>query len=116
MPTGYTAGILDGTVKDFNEFAKKCSRAFMIHLRDEPFDSEYKKREPSDYHSKNLKEAEVNYPPTPIGDRWASGFTGCALLLTSDFSSTFVMASSSPYIFNPSFRILILAFKSRSNL
>lgn len=58
MPTGYTAGILDGTTKDFNEFAKLCSRAFMVHLRDEPMNGEYKKREPSDYHSKAIKKAE----------------------------------------------------------
>lgn len=46
MPTGYTAGIIDGKIKDFKEFAKLCSRAFIVHLRDEPINSEYKKREP----------------------------------------------------------------------
>ena len=35
MPTGYTAGIIDGTTKDFKEYAKHCERAFMIHLREE---------------------------------------------------------------------------------
>jgi len=58
MPTGYTAGILDGTTKDFKQFAKQCSRAFIIHLRDEPMDSEYKDREPSDYHLKELEKAK----------------------------------------------------------
>lgn len=58
MPTGYTAGILDGTTKDFKQFAKTCSRAFLIHLRDEPFDSEYKKRTPSDYHLNAIKTAK----------------------------------------------------------
>lgn len=58
MPTGYTAGILDGTTKDFTEFAKQCSRAFMVHLRDEPMNSKYNKREPSDYHIKAIKKAE----------------------------------------------------------
>jgi len=58
MPTGYTYGILDGTTKDFNEFAKQCSRAFMVHLRDEPANSEYKKREPSDYHTKEIKKSK----------------------------------------------------------
>lgn len=56
MPTGYTAGILDGTTKDFNEFAKLCSRAFIMHLRDEPMDSEYKEFEAGDYHSKAIEE------------------------------------------------------------
>ena len=58
MPTGYTAGILDGTTKDFNQFAKHCSRAFIMHLRDEPMDSEYKKREVSDYHTKAIEKAK----------------------------------------------------------
>lgn len=59
MPTGYTAGILDGTTKDFNQFAKHCSRAFIMHLRDEPMDSEYKKREVSDYHIKAIEKAKA---------------------------------------------------------
>jgi len=59
MPTGYTEGILDGTTKDFNQFAKHCSRAFIMHLRDEPMDSEYKKREVSDYHIKAIEKAKA---------------------------------------------------------
>ena len=58
MPTGYTAGILDGTTKDFAEYAKHCSRAFVLHMRDEPFDSDYKESEPSDYHANAIKEAK----------------------------------------------------------
>lgn len=58
MPTGYTAGILDGKTKDFKQFAKTCSRAFMVHLREEPFDSEYKPRTPSNYHVKGIAEAK----------------------------------------------------------
>ena len=59
MPTGYTSGILDGTTKDFNQFAKHCSRAFVMHLRDEPMDCEYKKREVSDYHIKVIEKAKA---------------------------------------------------------
>ena len=59
MPTAYTAGILDGTTKDFKQFAKHCSRAFIVHLRDEPIDSEYKKREVSDYHIKEIEKAKA---------------------------------------------------------
>lgn len=44
MPTGYTAGILNGTIKTFKEFATKCSRAFMIHMRDEAHDAPYTPR------------------------------------------------------------------------
>lgn len=58
MPTGYTAGIIDGTTKDFKEYAKHCERAFTIHLRDEPFDSEWKPRTPSDYHIKAILKAK----------------------------------------------------------
>jgi len=58
MPTGYTAGIIDGTTNDFNEYAKQCERAFLIHMRDEPFDSEYKPRTPSDYHTKAIAKAK----------------------------------------------------------
>lgn len=59
MPTGYTAGIIDGTIKDFNEYAKQCSRAFMIHLRDEPMNSEYQKREPSNYHFEEIEKSKL---------------------------------------------------------
>ena len=58
MPTGYTAGIINGTTKDFKEYAKHCERAFSIHLRDEPFDSKYKPRTPSDYHIKAITKAK----------------------------------------------------------
>lgn len=60
MPTGYTAGILDGKVKTFQQFAAQCIRAFgsAIHMRDEPWDKKYTPRKPSDYHSKAIAEAE----------------------------------------------------------
>ena len=56
MPTGYTAGILDGTIKDFPTFAKQCMRAFgaTIHMREEPASKEYEPRVPSDYHKQQL--------------------------------------------------------------
>lgn len=60
MPTGYTAGIVDGTTKTFQDFAKQCMRAFgaTIHMRDESMDKEYEPRTPTDYHIKSLKEAK----------------------------------------------------------
>jgi len=60
MPTVYTAGILDGTVTTFPQFAKLCMRAFgaTIHLRDENLDAEYESRVPSDYHSKAIEKAK----------------------------------------------------------
>ena len=58
MPTGYTAGIIDGEIKTFDQFAKKCMRAFgaTIHMRDEPMDKEYEPREPSSYHTDKIQE------------------------------------------------------------
>ena len=68
MPTGYTAGILDGKITTFPQFAKQCMRAFgaTIHMRDDDMDAEFQERTPSDYHTKeiakakqSLKDAEV---------------------------------------------------------
>lgn len=60
MPTGYTAGILDGTIKDFPQFAKLCMKAFgaTIMMRDEPLYKEWEPRVPSDYHTKAIDKAK----------------------------------------------------------
>lgn len=58
MPTGYTAGILDGSITTFQQFARKCLRAFVIHMRDDPNDMEYYERKPSNYHTKEIKSAK----------------------------------------------------------
>lgn len=60
MPTGYTAGIIDGTTETFQDFAKQCMRAFgaTIHMRDESMNKEYEPRTPSDYHIKALAKAK----------------------------------------------------------
>ncbi len=57
MPTGYTAGILDGKITTFPQFAKRCMRAFgaAIHMRDDDMDAEYQERTPSDYHAKEIE-------------------------------------------------------------
>jgi hypothetical protein len=57
MPTGYTAGILDGKVNTFEEFATVCTRAFgaTIHMRDNPMDFPYEPRTPSDYHTNSIQ-------------------------------------------------------------
>lgn len=59
MPTGYTAGILDGKTTTFPQFAKLCMRAFgaTIHMRDDDMGIDYKQRTPSDYHIDKIKEA-----------------------------------------------------------
>lgn len=60
MPTGYTAGILDGKITTFPQFAKKCMRAFgaTMHMRDDDTEAEYKPRMPSDWHEKELAKAQ----------------------------------------------------------
>jgi len=52
MPTGYTAGIIDGSIKDFKEYAILCTRAFgaTIHMRDESLSTKVEARKPSTYH------------------------------------------------------------------
>jgi hypothetical protein len=61
MPTGYTAGIIDGEIKDFTQFATLCMRAFgaTIHMRDDGLTEPYVKREPSDYHTKEIEKAKA---------------------------------------------------------
>jgi len=58
MPTGYTAGILDGEITTFPQFVKLCMRNFgaTIHMRDESFDKEYEPRKVSTYHNENIKQ------------------------------------------------------------
>lgn len=60
MPTGYTAGIIDGDIKTFEEYAKQCMRAFgaTIHMRDESMNSEYEPRIPSSYYTDRIVELQ----------------------------------------------------------
>lgn len=62
MPTGYTEGIIKGEIQNFEQFAKKCMRAFgaTIHMRDESLDAEYEPRTPSDYYVASLERAKRN--------------------------------------------------------
>lgn len=60
MPTGYTAGVADGTVTDLRTFALTCARGMgaLIMMRDEPMDAPLPERfEPSDYSRKELDKA-----------------------------------------------------------
>lgn len=60
MPTGYTAGIYDGSITSFEEYALQCARAFgaCITLRDEELTSDIPEFKPSDYHLKKIREIE----------------------------------------------------------
>lgn len=61
MPTGYTAGVQDGTITDFRTFALRCARAFgvAITMRDDPADAPLPERfEPdTSYHDTQLTRA-----------------------------------------------------------
>jgi hypothetical protein len=60
MPTGYTAGVADGTIADFNAFVMGCARAFgaLILMRDDPMDASIPERfEPSSFYANRLAEA-----------------------------------------------------------
>jgi hypothetical protein len=58
MPTGYTAGILDGKINTFPEFATECMKAFgaCIHMRDDDISTTYRPRKVDDYYIKKIKE------------------------------------------------------------
>jgi hypothetical protein len=57
MPTGYTAGIEDGTITDFATFALTCARAFgaTIMQRDNPLSEPPKHREVAPYYADRVK-------------------------------------------------------------
>jgi uncharacterized lipoprotein YehR (DUF1307 family) len=59
MPTGYTAGILDGKINTFHDFALVCVRAFgaAIHMRDESLNTKYEPVKPDQYYVDAVKEA-----------------------------------------------------------
>jgi len=59
MPTGYTAGIEDGTMTDFRSFALTCARAFgaTIMQRDDPLDEAPKLQSASTYHDEQAAAA-----------------------------------------------------------
>lgn len=62
MPTGYTAGIEDGTIKTVKDFARLCVRAFgaAVHMKDDSLNVEYTERKPSTYHIDCLNDLTVN--------------------------------------------------------
>jgi hypothetical protein len=62
MPTGYTAGVENGTVTDVKDYIIQCARAFgaTIMMRDEPLSTPIpEKFEPSSYYVESLQRAEI---------------------------------------------------------
>lgn len=59
MPTGYTAGVVDGKITEFKDFALQCARGFgaLISMRDDPWDASIPDEiQPGTYHQKRLEE------------------------------------------------------------
>ena len=62
MPTGYTAGIEDGSITTGKDFLKLCTRAFgiAIELKDEPLSTPTPtKFEPNTYYKNEIKRAKT---------------------------------------------------------
>lgn len=60
MPTGYTAGVEDGTVTDFRVFALTCARAFDSECYDTPMDFKIPDEvKPSSYHDDRHKKLAI---------------------------------------------------------
>lgn len=60
MPTGYTEGVVNGTVDTVERFAKICMRAFgaSSHMRDDLLDAKYIPRKPETYYLAQIKETK----------------------------------------------------------
>lgn len=74
MPTGYTADVVDGKVTSFEEYAKQCMRAFVMHMRDDSWDRPYYPRQVNDYYereAKNLEKEIAKLEKTDEKELWA---------------------------------------------
>lgn len=60
MPTGYTAGVQDGTITELSEYAMACARMFgaCITMRDDPPGSEIPEFYPYPWHDEKLRESQ----------------------------------------------------------
>ena len=83
MPTGYTAEIKDGI--SFETYALKCARAFgaCIMQRDDNSNSGAKLQEPSDYHYKQVAEADLR-----LSKATSMSIKDCSLKSKSEFQET----------------------------
>lgn len=58
MPTGYTSGILNGSIKTFREFALVCADAFIVARRDNKIGDKWVDAVPDPYYKEDLEEAK----------------------------------------------------------
>lgn len=62
MPSGYTAGVADGSITDFPTFAMRCARAFgaLVTMRDDPVDAQIPDEiEPAPYYDERCARLEA---------------------------------------------------------
>lgn len=60
MPTGYTAGVADGTITSFQDYAYQCARAFgaLVTERDNPITPDLPTLKVDEYYAKKMKDEE----------------------------------------------------------
>jgi len=60
MPSGYTAGVIEGKITTFEQFGKLCGKAMgaMIHMRDDSLDEPYYPDKVNNYHIKTIEKLE----------------------------------------------------------
>ena len=54
--TGYTYPVLEGKVTEFEDYAKKCMRAFLMYRRDDPMDAPHEPMTVGSYYPEKVKE------------------------------------------------------------
>lgn len=62
MPTGYTAGVADGSITSFKQFALQCARGFgaCIEMRDDPIDASIPEEfKATSYYAEKLADAQA---------------------------------------------------------
>lgn len=60
MPTGYTAGVMDGTITEFKDYAFQCARDFgaLVMLRDDPITPDIPTLKVEGYYLAEVKRSE----------------------------------------------------------
>lgn len=78
MPTGYTAGVQEGTVTEFKDFATTVSRAFGARImeRDNSWDAPYEPRQLEGYYVESFSKAvdKLNELVKVMPEEWADRF------------------------------------------
>lgn len=89
MPTGYTAGVQDGTITTFADFAMVCARAFgaTIDMRDLPMTAEIPDEfVPAPYYAERLAKDEAELARIQQMDEaeWQAGYSSAVQSYAAD--------------------------------